>query len=245
MLKNNDNQNNDTELKNKQIEINFLKKVKISIFDFDKYFIIAGEKVSSTFMYLVNVFLIFSIIVGSANLIAFNNEIIKNGENSEIINSIYNQLEKSGIEISISKSDLINKLTGEQKNTYLLYMGIYLALITFIIYFITTLINILALSLLGIIITKIIRLPLRYSAIFNMSTSAMTLSIFINLIYVLINTFGSFVMEYFQVMYTLISYIYLISAILIMRSNLIKIKPIKQRKKDEYSKDDKEQNEAN
>ena len=78
-----------------------------------------------------------------------------------------------------------------------------------------------------------------------MAASAISLSVILNLIYIIVNVLTGFTMEYFQIMYTLISYIYMISAILIMRSNLIRINPINQKKKDEYNEDDKEENEAN
>ena len=45
--------------------------------------------------------------------------------------------------------------------------------------------------------------------------------ILLNLIYILVNTFTGFTIQYFQWMYTTISYIYVIVAILIIKTDLI------------------------
>ena len=81
-----------------------------------------------------------------------------------------------------------------------------------------------SISLLGYIVTKFVGMPLKYSAIYNMSISALTLPTMLNLIYAVINTFTGFIIPYFQVMYTLIAYVALIAAILIMKSEITKKK---------------------
>ena len=179
---------------------------------------------------MLKIFLIFALIVASINLFKFYNEINEKGEDSQVINYLYEQLENQGIQINITKKELIENLTGDEKYNLLSYIFIYLFITVFTIYFITTLINVLALSVLGLLVTRIVRLPIKYSAVFSMAASAISLSVILNLIYIIVNVLTGFTMEYFQIMYTLISYIYMISAILIMRSNLIRINPINQKK---------------
>lgn len=119
----------------------------------------------------------------------------------------------------ITKSELIEVLS---KNSVFYILLIFIGL--FLIYFISTLLDILALSVVGILVSRIIGISLKYSAIFGIATSSITLSVIINLFYIVLNMFTGFTIKYFQVMYSLVSYIYLIVSIILMRSNLIKIK---------------------
>lgn len=57
-----------------------------------------------------------------------------------------------------------------------------------------------------------------------MGIHALTLPIVLNIIYVLINGLTGFVVKYFQIMYTAISYIYIITAIFMIKSDYIKRK---------------------
>ena len=88
----------------------------------------------------------------------------------------------------------------------------------------TAILDTIALSLLGFIVSRIIRLPLKYGSIYSISVSSITLSVIINLIYMIVNLFTGFVIPYFQVMYTLVSYVYLIAVLFILRSEIIKKK---------------------
>ena len=94
----------------------------------------------------------------------------------------------------------------------------------FLTYFVTVTIDILALSMVGFVLSRIIRLPLKFSAVYAMAVSSITLPVFLNIAYIIANVTTGFTMEYFQVMYTLIAYIYMIAALLLMRSNLLKTK---------------------
>ncbi|MBR3325217.1 MAG: DUF1189 domain-containing protein [Clostridia bacterium] len=160
-----------------------------------------------------------------------------NQENLIIItkNNIYLKLESTGITStyqikelcsyfnidSFNKNELINAL---ENNSVKYVLIIYLFIVIFIMYFISTIIDILALAVVGFLISRIIGMPLKFSAVFGIATSSMTLPIILNLCYILINMFTGFTMNYFQIMYTIVSYIYMIASLLLMRSNLIKIK---------------------
>lgn len=104
-----------------------------------------------------------------------------------------------------------------------LYSGfvLFVAMYMFTIYFISTLIDALMLGILGFILARIIGVKIKFKANFNMGIYALTLPIILNLIYLVINTFTGFTIRYFQWMYTTISYIYIIVAILIIKTDLI------------------------
>ena len=125
----------------------------------------------------------------------------------------------------ITKESMIDLI---ENNVSVIDATVYLSIFitTYFMYTISTLIDVLALSLLVIIISKMARIALKYSQCVMIAIYALTLPIIVNLIYSCANVFTGFYMSYFQIMYTLISYIYIVAVILIMRSELIKKKEI-------------------
>ena len=55
-----------------------------------------------------------------------------------------------------------------------------------------------------------------------MAIHALTLPIILNLAYIFINTLTGFKIEYFQIMYNIVSYIYILAAVLIIKSDFDK-----------------------
>lgn len=152
--------------------------------------------------------------------------LVKQQNGTSIINISYSQLAKTySYDInSINKEFLLNSFAGE--GFYMVMANVFAItfIATFISYFMTGILYTISISLLGYIVTKFVGMPLKYSAIYNMSISALTLPTMLNLIYAVINTFTGFIIPYFQVMYTLIAYVALIAAILIMKSEITKKK---------------------
>lgn len=105
-----------------------------------------------------------------------------------------------------------------------LYVSVFLTMFiyAFVFYFINTLSNAILLSLFGFFTTWLARIKMRYVAIFNMSVYALTLSVILNILYIGVNIFIPFEMEYFQVMYIAVATIYLVAAILILKSEFVK-----------------------
>lgn len=105
-----------------------------------------------------------------------------------------------------------------------LYVSIFLTIFiyAFLMYFLTTLSNAIILSIFGYITTLLARIKMRFVAIFNMAVYALTLSTILNMIYIGINIFVPFNMEYFQVMYIAVAAIYIVAAILILKTEFIK-----------------------
>ena len=92
----------------------------------------------------------------------------------------------------------------------------------YIIYLIQILLDTLLLSVVGYLISKIVNVKLKYKSIFNMSAYALTLSIILYLIYIIINIYTGFTIKYFEIAYNAIAYIYIITAMMIIKSDLIK-----------------------
>lgn len=130
---------------------------------------------------------------------------------NEIIN--YDRIEKWEV------TDYINSIPVES-----VYIAFYIISIIYLfsIYFIIILMDVILLSILGVITSRILGMKLRYLPIFNISIYALTLPILLNAIYIIVNTLTGFEIQYFQIMYNAISYIYLVTAILMIKSEMIK-----------------------
>lgn len=140
-----------------------------------------------------------------------------NGKTNEVsYNNLTNQdFQKSDIESILTKENLIK--------VYLILGGI-LLITNFIAYTIAIILNILTLSIIGMLVNWMAKTNLNYSKIFSMSIYAITLPVILLMIYTIITTLTDFTVKYFNIAYDIISYIYIITAILIMKSDLIKNK---------------------
>ncbi|MCI8519627.1 MAG: DUF1189 domain-containing protein [Clostridia bacterium] len=119
------------------------------------------------------------------------------------------------------KEAFLNSFNGQ--SMYKIYGAFIFTIIIylFVAYLISNIIDILVLAVLGYIFARIVKIKIRYKAAFNISTHAITLPIVLNVIYIIINTFINFKIEYFQWMYTTISYIYVAVAILMIKTEII------------------------
>lgn len=278
----------------KEIRLSFFRRLKMSIFDFDKYHIIASEGLGRAMMYLIKLILLFALIISAATAVKVsqlldegisylnnnvpnfyfqdskfvlendsdvimenheytdfriiltnsesysedeirdfdgmvlvftkNNLLLKQQNGTSITSQDYADLNETININDINKEYIINMFSGEGAYTILANIFAVIFISTFLTYFLTGILDTVALSLLGFIISRIIRIPLKYGALYSLSISAITLPVILNAIYMVVNMFTGFVIPYFQIMYTLISYVYLIAALLIMRSEIIKKK---------------------
>lgn len=103
--------------------------------------------------------------------------------------------------------------------------------VAFVIVFIYAIINVLIpilfnaviLSIFGYLVSWLAKVRIRYAAIFNLAAYSLTLSILLNAIYIIVNMITGFTITYFQVMYIGVAVIYLIAAILLLKSEFIRI----------------------
>lgn len=156
-----------------------------------------------------------------------------------------------------NKQNLVDYLNGSAMMSLYINLALALFIYAFIIYFINTLFNILVISVFGYLTTVILKLKIRYVAIFNMAVYAITLPTILDILYVGINAFYKYSIDYFDVMYILVASIYMIAAVFILKSEFNKkqgevqkivevekqIKEeMKEKEKEEEKKDDKEEN---
>ena len=159
---------------------------------------------------------------GSGMIILKDKVILKNGSVAGTINYQYKELlEQMGI-TEFNKQSVIDYVNSSKVITLYVSVFITIFIYSFIMYLLTTLSNVIFLSVFGYLTTWIARIKMRFLAIFNMSIYAFTLSIFLNMIYIAVNIFIDFNMEYFQVMYVAVAAIYLVAAIFILKTEFMK-----------------------
>ncbi len=158
---------------------------------------------------------------GNGIVILKDKIIIKNSSISGTVTYNYKEtLEPVGIK-EFNKQTILNYTTGTNILSVYISLFIVLFMYAFVMYAISILADTLLLSFFGYITTKLARIKMRYVAIYNMSVYALTLSIILNMIYIAINIFVPLTITYFQVMYVAVAAIYLVAAILILKTDVI------------------------
>lgn len=150
-----------------------------------------------------------------------NKLIMKNEMLSSVSEISYKDfLRQYGIN-SMDKQEVLNYFQNNEVKIYSsMFATLYICM--FAIYIASFLVDALVLGALGYITARIIGMKIRFSAAFSMGVHALTLPIILNMLYVILNGFTGYTIKYFQFMYTAISYIYVITAILIIKSDYIK-----------------------
>lgn len=148
--------------------------------------------------------------------------IVKTDVMDATINYSYSDL-LSGTGINeFTKQELINYINSTQMLN--IYIGIFLILViwAFSLYLINTLVNVIAISIFGYIVSLIIKMKMNYKAIFNMTIYSITLSTILSMLYIGINYVTGFTIKFFDLMYITVACIYLIAAIFIIKTDFIK-----------------------
>lgn len=277
-------------------KINFFKRIKLAIFNVEKYQEFALEKPNIALKYFIKLILVLAIIISLsavykfASMSEFFIDAFKNdfpeftfSENTLVADEVTNtvregkqielsmivdttiestdqkvneyiielnkhengviflkdrviiQLEGLVTQSNFSYADLnVNGLgeitkqsileTLENTNMSIIYIAFFIsiALYMFMLYLISTAIEAVLIGIIGFFTAKIVRLNMKFTQTLSMSVYAITLSVLLNAIYTPIRLLTGFNIEYFSIMYTLIPYIYIITAILMIRSELIK-----------------------
>ncbi len=149
-----------------------------------------------------------------------------------------------------NKQELVNFLSSSKMIT--LYFNLFLALViyAFIIYLINTIFNVLLIGILGYFTSLLLRLRIRFVAIFNMAVYSITLPTILNMVYIGINAFFNYNIKYFDIMYMLVASIYIIAAIFILKAEfnkkqgeVQKIVEVQDKLKEEIKKEDEKNSE--
>ena len=131
------------------------------------------------------------------------------------IGSIYGKNE-------FTKQDIVNDINSINMISLCISLAFTVFLGFFITYLIMSILDIIILALLSNIVAILLRVRMKVSALVNISVHAMTLPIILLLIYAIVLMTTGFEIKYFNIMYRGIAYIYVITAVFLIRQNLIK-----------------------
>lgn len=170
--------------------------------------------------------------------------IVKNAQNQEVSYTYSDFASQLGLGNELSKTQLLEFLQGDgMKQMYLsstLSIGIY----AFIQEMIGIIIYVAAVAAIGYVIAMILRVKMKYKAVFNMAAYAFTLSTILKIAYILLNTLAGYTISLFPIMYIGVACIYLIAALFITRVDLMKTQEeltrIKETQKEVEKKQEKE-----
>ncbi len=152
-----------------------------------------------------------------------------------------------------NKQELIEYMTSSRMSSYYVRFIVAMLINLLFLNILVALLDTLQLAILGWITTLVARIKMKFVAIYNMAIYSFTLSILLNIVYIIINYFMDFTISYFQIAYTTIAYIYLAASIFILKDDFMKkqeeVEKIKQeqikvreeiRKQEEEKKGDEE-----
>ncbi len=149
-----------------------------------------------------------------------------------------------------NKQQLVEYLTGSNMKNVYINLFIAFFVYTFVVYYINVLCYIMIITLVGYLAAMILKLKIRFVAIFNMSVYAITLPTILYMIYLIVNAIFNYQINYFDIMYTLVASIYVIAAIFMLKSEfnkkqgqVQKIVEVEKEVKEEQEKEEKKQEE--
>ena len=123
-----------------------------------------------------------------------------------------------------NKQDVLNLLTSNKLIVfYLVFTGFCLVFV-YVVYSLQILFDVFLISIVGFLLSRIIGIKLQYSKVFSISIYSLSLSIILYIIYIIANLLFNFNIVYFDIAYRLIAYVYIITALFIIKSDLIKQK---------------------
>lgn len=131
------------------------------------------------------------------------------------IESVYGKSE-------FTKQDILNDMNSINMISLCISLAFTVFLGFFLIFVFMSILDIIILALLSNIIDMLSRVKMKASALVNISIHAMTLPIVLLLAYAVVLLTTGFEIKYFNIMYRGISYIYVFTAIFLIRQNLIK-----------------------
>lgn len=147
--------------------------------------------------------------------------LLKNEMLSAITESSYKDLLGN---YNINNMDKQMILDYFNSNQFQIYVSMFLIIFIymFAIYIASVFVDSLVLGVLAFLTARIAGMRIRFGAAFSMGVHALTLPIILNIIYTILNGLTGYIIPQFQFMYTAISYIYIIAAIFIIKSDYIK-----------------------
>ena len=204
--------------KEKFMNLNFFEKIWFSISKFEKYPQMAALGVKKAITYFTQLMLIFSVIFTCGYVYYVSNVAEFEEPNLSFSEKVVTLLTDD----TRAQNDELIEMTNimNESSKYSIIIALFISF--FISFFLLTLVDVFILSLFGVITCYVARIKMNYKAVFNMSIYALTLSIILKIIYLLLTILTSFEIKYFDIMYMAVSYISLAAAIFLIKTDVIK-----------------------
>lgn len=123
---------------------------------------------------------------------------------------------------ALDKTKLIQEFDNIGKTTIATTLLIAFVISHYIVQLLSVFMDWMIVAIFAIIAARICRINMNFKHCFNISIYALTLSIILNMIYNIAYSLTGFYTEYFRIVYLLISYVYVVAVILIIKSDLLK-----------------------
>lgn len=204
--------------KEQYLKLNFFKKIWYSITKFEKYPELAALGVKKAFIYFTELIVIFCVIYTGSYVYYVSNVATFEEENLSLSQKVI----KTMIKETGSENEQINQALEIADNYSDTAMIGSLFISSFISFWVAIVLDVFTLSIFGLFTCLIAKIKMNYKAVFNMSIYAITLSLILRTIYVVVTMLTSFEIKYFDVMYVAVAYITLAAAIFLIKSDVIK-----------------------
>ena len=149
---------------------------------------------------------------------------------------------------TIEKEDIISLIKSISLPSYMFLILVVVFISNIIIYTIDFISFVLVLTLIAYVIGAISKMKMSFENSFGIAAHAVTLSIVLNLAYLIINTFLEFKIKSFEWMFSSIAYIYVVVAVLMIKTDfidrqlqLLRISESKEKEEKEQDKQDEEE----
>ena len=123
---------------------------------------------------------------------------------------------------TFNKAELIGYLTSSKMMQFYIRYGASMYIYLLLINIIYALAVSLEIAIFGWITATLAKIRMKFSAIYSMAIHSLTLSMILNICYIIVNYFINFKIRYFETAYVVIAYIYIAATIFILKDDLIK-----------------------
>ena len=185
---------------------------------------------------------------GAAIIVTKDSMLIRNPALTETMQLKHEELVAKYFGDEFNKQKIIEEVDKANAISFALSIYISLFMANFISYFIAVMVDVLILALLAYIAGRVVGIKLKTAPSFNVGAHAITLSVVLNMVYMVINALTGFQIKYFQIMYNAVAYIYVVVAILMIKTDflnrqmeLMKLAQEQMRIKEEMKKQEEEE----
>lgn len=134
--------------------------------------------------------------------------------------STYNNLTSLLGVKELTKTKLVdNYLNKDNLFKLKMILGVYAFITIFMLNIITLLEDVIIIGVFGWIASKIAKVPLTLGKTMSLAIYSLTLSILLSTVYSIVYAFTKFEIKYFEMMYMIIAYIYIVASIMIMKES--------------------------